>query len=659
MRLLFFVFSALSVVLSGTAQNSSDVLFTTGDSNVTVEEFRYIYEKTNAKDANYSEKSLNEYLHLFQNFKLKVKSAREQNLDKNPDYITELEGYKKQLTNSYLFDKQVKESLAFEAYDRKHTDVNFSHILFKATLNGNPKDTLNAYNKAMAAYLRLEKGEDFATLAREVSEDENSKNKGGDMGYYTALFPDGYYELENAVYKTESGKFSKPVKTTLGYHIVKINNKRTARGEIEIAHILLRATGSGIVTPELKNRANEIYEEIQKSLAFNSAAMLYSEDSKTKEKGGYLGVFGINQFEKGFEDAAFSLQNNNDISRPVQTKLGLHIIKRIDKKELPPKQEYVNFIAPRIANSDREIKAKDKLIRNIKTQNRYNFNENVYTAVLKLLEEEEIAVFNWKAPEIKAPKVLFSLENEWTKKVFTDEDFLKYLESSSRLRMNRFRAGAVDRWLREFVNEFEFDMITAFEEQNLERTNPEFRLLMKEYEEGLLFFEISKKEVWDKAAEDSIGLKAYFEANKDRYMTPKTADISMIFITTDNEKLAKKIHKEVSKKGIEGLLAKFNTETVEVVNISQKKFDVVNNPTLPESMKWENGEISALKKSADSYSFYKIVSIEEPKHKKLEETRGFVIADYQNVLEKKWIDELRIKYPVEVKKDVLKSLVKK
>src|SRR5690606_20693227 len=226
----------------------------------------------------YSERSLNEYLNLFQNFKLKVKSAREQNLDENPEYVTELEGYKKQLTNSYLFDKQVKESLALEAYERKQHDVNFSHILFQVNKNGSPNDTLIAYNKAMKAYSRLQTGEDFAEVAKEVSEDQNSKNQGGNMGFYTALFPDGYYELENAVYETEPGQYSRPVRTVLGYHIVKVNEKRPARGEIEIAHILLRASPSGTVSPELRKRANDIYAEIQGSLPFHSAVGLYSED---------------------------------------------------------------------------------------------------------------------------------------------------------------------------------------------------------------------------------------------------------------------------------------------------------------------------------------------------------------------------------------------
>ena len=659
MRLLFFLLAGILSATTSFAQNPSDVLFMTGNSEVTVEEFKYIYEKTNAKDADYSERSLNEYLNLFQNFKLKVKSAREQNLDKNPEYITELEGYKKQLTNSYLFDKQVKENLAFEAYDRKHWDVNFSHILFQANKNSSPTDTLNAYKKAMKAYTRLQMGEDFAEVAKEVSEDQNSKDQGGNMGFYTALFPDGYYELENAVYNTEPGQFSKPVRTVLGYHVVKVNNKRTARGEIEIAHILLRASPSGTVSPELRKRANDIYEEIQNSLAFQSAVGLYSEDSKTKDKGGYLGVFGINQFEKGFEDAAFSLQKNNDITRPIQSKLGLHIIKRIGKKELPSKQEFVNFISPRIAGTDRETKAKAKLIDKIKVDNLYNFNENVYVAMLKMIENDDLSAFTWDAPEIKSPRVLFSLQNEWQQKRYTDAEFLEYLQTNSRLRMNRFRSGAVDKFLREFVKEYEFEMIADFEERNLERTNPEFRLLMKEYEEGLLFFEISKKEVWDRASEDTVGLKAYYEANKDKYMTPRTADISMVIINTDNEKLGKKIHKDISKKGVEEVVAKYNVDGKEVINVSQKKFEQTSNNMLPEGLTWKIGEISSLKKIEDSYSFYKIVNIEEPQVKKLEETRGFVIADYQNVLEKEWIQELRKKYPVEVRKDVFNKLVKK
>jgi peptidyl-prolyl cis-trans isomerase SurA len=657
MKILTSSFFMLFLSLGLIAQLGGEELFRVGDQVVTVEEFQYIYEKTNPGKADYSETSLREYLTLFENFKLKVQAARDLDIDKNEAYLAELGGYKKQLTNSYLFDKQIKERLALEAYERKHWDLSFSHILFKVAPTASPADTLVAWNKAQDAHRKLLKGEDFGRLAYQVTEDENSKMTGGQMGFYTALFPDGYYELENAVYNTPIGQFSKVVRTQLGYHIVKVHEKRPARGEMEIAHISFRRSGDGLLDAQTRSQAQVVYEELTKSMDFAQAAALYSEDTKTKGNGGYLGVIGINQFDQNFEDAIFALTEDGQISQPIESRMGLHIVKRIGKRDLPNRQDFVNAISNRLTNTDRERTAREHLLNNIKNANNYVFHREVYEGLVQRLGNADLSAFNWKAPELEMPQTLFTIENEWQKMRVTDVEFLTYLEKNNRSRMTRFRNVSPEPVLKEFYKEFEFDRIGSFEEQNLERTHLEFRLLMREYEEGLLFFEVSKKEIWDRASEDTLGLMSFFQENRKAYQTAETVQLATVQISNGGSSFAKKVYKYVKEKGLEGLEDKFQTgdKRIEVV---MEEFTRDNTMVLPGNLPWQMGKVSELKSSENTSYFHTIVEHKPQRIKELEETRGFVIADYQSYLETKWIENLRKKYPVKLREDIFLKMVK-
>ena len=169
--------------------NQTSVIFTVAGEPVTVGEFEYVYTKNNINNqADYSEKSLTDYLSLYENFRLKVKEAEAMHLDTIPSLKNELEGYRKQLAKSYLTDKEITDKLIQEAYDRSKQEVNVSHILIGCDENANPADTLAAYKKALEFRARLEKGEDFAKLAKESAEkhkgDPSAKDNGGLIGWF-------------------------------------------------------------------------------------------------------------------------------------------------------------------------------------------------------------------------------------------------------------------------------------------------------------------------------------------------------------------------------------------------------------------------------------------------------------------------------------------
>ena len=208
-RLLAFLTFTFLLITSLSAQN--DVLFKVEEDPVYLDEFLYIYDKTNRDQADYSRASVEEYLDLYIKFKLKVQKARAMRLDTISSLQSELAGYRKQLAQTYLADKEVTQTLVQEAWERMQKDINFSHILLKLSPNATSEDSTKVYEKALAVLDRLRAGEDFEKVALEVSEDETVRRNRGRVGYVTAMLPDGFYELESTLYNIPTRVPSRPV----------------------------------------------------------------------------------------------------------------------------------------------------------------------------------------------------------------------------------------------------------------------------------------------------------------------------------------------------------------------------------------------------------------------------------------------------------------
>lgn len=219
-------------------EKENPVVLEIGNKKVTLEEFEAIYKKNADENKTSTPEELKDYLDLYIKFKLKVVEAEALGMDTLPAFVQELEGYRKQLAQPYLSDREVTEGLIKEAYERMKSDVNASHILVKVSQEAEPKDTLAAYNKILKIRKRIITGEDFEKVAAETSEDPSAVKNKGNLGYFTVF--QMVYPFESAAYNTEVGKISMPVRTSFGYHILKVNDKRPARGTMKAAHIMIR-----------------------------------------------------------------------------------------------------------------------------------------------------------------------------------------------------------------------------------------------------------------------------------------------------------------------------------------------------------------------------------------------------------------------------------
>ncbi len=621
------------------------VLMTIGNSKVTVSEFENVYHKNNTKETAGDTKSLNDYVDLFVNFKLKVKEAEEMGLDTSKAFKEELGGYRKQLAQPYLTDKDVNEKLLKETYDRLKEEVHASHVLVKVSENALPKDTLDAYNKILKVRARIVKGEDFNKVAAEkgISDDPSAKDNGGDLGFFTAL--QMVYPFESAAYATKVGDVSMPIRTRYGYHIIKITERRKAQGEVLVAHIMVKTSPNMTKDDSLNafKKINEIYGKLQSTSKFEDLATEFSDDKTSAKKGGELPWFSTGKMPAEFEKASFSLLNKGDYCMPMRTKYGWHIIKLIDKRGLASFDDMKNELKGKVTKDSRSQAGRASLIAKVKTD--YNFKENLKT-VDEFTKVLDTTLFEgrWdvsKAAALKKP--MFNLND----KVYTQTDFANYISSHQSKRPKTDFKLVVMPLYKQFVEE----SAVSYEESHLDQKYPEFKALMQEYRDGILLFELTDEKVWSKAVKDTTGSKAYYEKNKMNYMWDERSDASVY--TCANEKVAKKVRDLMKKKKSEkDIVAAVNKDSQLNLQVESRIFNKGENEFIDKN--WTPGTSANILSEKDKKTVIVVTNkLLKPESKSYSDSKGMVTADYQNYLEKEWIASLKSKYPVTIDKAVL------
>ena len=482
------------------SQNRNDlVLFKINDSETTLEEFNRVYNKNIDLVEESSENDYMNYLELFINYKLKLAEAYDLGYDKNEDYLKEYQKYKNQLLKGYLTDIESQERLVKEAYERTRNEVQVSHVLIRN--NDQTNDSTEIYNRLLELRLPfLQKN--IETFNKEHNSDEQLIVE--ELGYFSAFKM--IYEFENVAYKTELGKVSEPFKTKFGYHILKVTDKRVSLGEISVAHIMIYKSNSNA-----KEKISKILDSINNGLPFESMAKLYSQDKRSAARGGILNKFTAGQINSiPFENAAFSLKNVGDISNPIETKFGWHIIKLLSKNEIKSFQELKPSILSKIRRGDR-----NKFISNSFNQfleEKYNLSlENIdYQFIIPLLNDSitnNNLKINYNNQKFQVP--LFTINQ----KIIFQNDFLMYVEKNQNFISTKDFQVIADNLFSRFFR----DILIEEYKKDLEKENNEYINILTEYREGLLMFNIMQEKVWSIDEKDSIMLKEYYTKNIDKY----------------------------------------------------------------------------------------------------------------------------------------------
>lgn len=641
-KLIFTVLYVSFAIIPVFAQKNKEVVVEIGKEKIFKEDFRKIYERNNGNIIDPAEKKTpEEYLDLFINFKLKVLEARNLGLDTTQAFRDELAGYRAELAAPYLTDISYNEKLLEETYRRLKLEVDASHLLIVFPQEAGPEDTLQAWQRINEIRREILDGLDFNEAAGRYSQDPSAAQNRGHLGWFTAF--QMVTPFEDAAYSITPGQVSQPVRTRFGYHLVKVHDQRKAVGEIKVAHIMKMFTPdmTGEARQSLKRSADSLYTLLLNGADFAQLAKENSDDQRSAVNGGEMPYFGRSRMIPEFSDPAFALPKNGDFTPPVETDFGYHIIKRLDLKEVPSFEEVRRELEERIRRDpERSTQSRDIFLEKLKVE--YKFRRN------QAMVDKNITVLsgNFQEGVLQLPEklndkdVLFTLDG----KNFTMKDWLGFLRT-----MQVNQAGDTVSVIENQYQLWEEDAIIRYEDGRLEQKYPEFRSLVQEYHDGLLLFAISEKEIWQRASEDTTGLKAFYEQNKSRYMWGERFKGMLIRCATPE---MKEIVEDMLEQNVPA------DEIYDLAGISKDQVQI-------EKGAWSKGDNAIVDyyiwngpapEGWNAASGFVRGEISGPEAKLLEEARGYHISDYQQFLEENWLKQLKKKYPVRVNNKVLKTI---
>lgn len=622
-------------------KSADDVLVKVGPQIVTSSEFEFLYKKNKRSNSPpVSVADLQEYLDLYINFKLKVAEAFSRGMDTTRNFRAEFGGYKSEVLKSFRPKRNDTDFLVEEAYERLKEEIRASHILLSLDPSASPNDTLKAWQQLLQIRSRILAGEDFAQLARAYSSDPGAADNGGDLGYFSAL--EMVYPFENAAYKTPVGSLSIPIRSGFGYHLIKVTDRRQAEGQVEVSHILIKGNDD----KSLK-KIYDVAEKLKNGIPWQELCKQHSEDTQTKERAGKLPPFrkgGFDPAAAGIEKAAFALQHPGDISNPVLTSYGWHIIRLEKLIKLPDFNSYRIELQKKVLQDERTYLSAVKLLEEQKKYFGFQPNPQVFERVFSLADSS-LLQGRWEFygdPDLRSA-TLFSLDGE-SSSVWSFVEFLGKVQQPVPVTA----LGQIDprQLMSQMLDGFVSYKASNAEERKLERENQSYRMLLKEYREGILLFNIMEEEVWKKASQDTIGQKEFFSRNAAKYQAGERV-FARILGLQDPTFAAVMIKRYQSGDSISKAdLRKFrsistfrNFEKGESRIIDQVPFQQGLHQTETDKAVW----------------LVEIKRLVSPGSKSFEEALPSVISDFQDELEKQWLQKLKKKYRVSVNQKVKKK----
>ncbi|MFA8436540.1 MAG: peptidylprolyl isomerase [Marinifilaceae bacterium] len=497
--IFLLVLFCLSYSLANGRNSRSDTLFTINDQGFSTQKFLNYYKNKRLGENNQPQLSIEEALDIYIHFHLKVLEAKKQGLDTLPQFKKEFRNYSEQILTPYLYPVTISEEKIREAYRRMQYFLKARHILIKVKPNASSRDTLEAYNKAILIRNRLLKGEDFAKLAKQHSADLSVRNNKGNLGYFTVF--QMIYPFENSVYALQVDEISQPARTQFGYHIIQLLDKKKNPGKIKVAHLMIAVPrkANSIKRINARKKIDSLYTLLNKGKDFSELVKQHSDDKKSAENGGILPWFGWKEMFPEFENAAFALRKNGDLSEPIATPFGWHIIKRLELKEQGNLEDSREQLIQQIKKSGRCNIPKEKLILELKTK--YKFKED------RSLLSNFYSILDYAYADLSVP--IFSIADS----SYSQVRFAEYLSQQPSKEMNEDFRDYINRIYDNFIN----NSILAFHKQKLIEREPKIRELLKEYYNGILVFNINDKMVWTPSVTDKIGLTNFFKKHYEKF----------------------------------------------------------------------------------------------------------------------------------------------
>lgn len=522
---IYSLITCLSLIIPTANAQNEPYAIRIGNQIISPTEFSQVYRKFVQSDSIKKDKT-KEFLDNFINYKLEVYAAQRMGKDTTRAFRDEINAYRKELATPYLLDKTLLEKMIQETYERMREEVRVAQIFIPVPRNASAADTMTAYDEMKTLRLRIMKGETFEQIAKNYSQDPKSSEKGGEMGFIAVL--DNNYSFESVVYNTSKGEISDIIRTEKGYHLVKVLEKRSSRGRVKLAHILVSST-----TPNAKEKIEEVYSYLKKNEPFDGVCRAYSDDTRTKGKGGVLKWFEAGTLiDDKVAELVFS-KDKGDFTTPIETVLGWHIFKIMDKKPLLKFEELAPFIRQKITSDpSRSLVVRGNLLKRLRKDD--NFQESISVKQESFDNFYKDRIGN----EPYLSKTVFAINQT----VSTVREFYSFVMKQQR---QLAKIGTLnDKSEKEWYNLFVEDQLLRYEESNLEIKYPEFRAEIQMFKEGILQKDILNDNVLEKSL-DSLAQLRYFNQNAANYQY--TNRVFAKVVTTDRRQTMEQVKPILAK----------------------------------------------------------------------------------------------------------------
>ena len=618
----------------------SQTLFLYGDKRVSKQSFLKAFNK-NPPTKEERRKALDEYLGLYINYKLKVQAGYDEGLNTQPAFAQESKTFKKQIADNIINEEAGIHKLTNEAFQRGMKDIHAAQIFVE--IKGG--DTTKALQQINLAYKALQSGKGFAVVAKEFSTDEVTKKNQGDLGFIT-VFTLGY-DFENQIYSLKPSTYSKPYHSSFGYHIFKNLGERPALGRRKIAQILISTPPDFKEEEKIKYKllADSIYQLLQKGSVFENMAIQFSNDYKTAYNGGVIGEIGVGEYDTAYERKVFSLKNVGDVTKPFESPFGFHIVKLLEKKLVSHDANDANAVAlvkQQVEKDERLALSKKNILENRwLSVTKFKLASYDTNAFRRYTDSNILGKITNGIKEISDTTILFTFE----KKKINASDWAVYITKYLTKSIPDYSAK-----FKEFINY----SCTQYYTDNIDLYSEPMQEQAQEFDEANVLFAAMDKHVWGKAGADIAALKEYYGQHKEKYQW--TSSVTALYVSCKTKVEVTDVALKIKATPLQwrSIVTASGTD----VNIDSSRYEVSQ---LPVKQLIENkaGFESIPEKNAndDGYTFIYVLQAHPLKEQRsFDDAKGMVTNDYQEVLEKQWIEALKQQYPITLNQAVWKTV---
>lgn len=634
--LSFFV---LGFSLSVFGQNPQDLLVRINDSVYNVADFEQLYNRNIDIITDESQKNIADYFERYKTFKVKIQDAYALGLDQTEAFQSEFQTHRRNLAEKYFVDEAKLNSMVDEALTRSDFELNASHILFTVNEFSAPADTLKAYNKAIEVRKEILNGRSFESAAHEYSEDPSAKVNKGNLGYFSVLKM--VYPYENAAYNTEVGTVSEPVRSSFGYHLIKVNNKREVQDNKTIAHIFVKTNDEN--QEEAKRKIHLAYARLKLGEPFEEVVLHFSDDESNREEGGLIGVYETGNLKiDGIDEVVYELDEKRSYSRPFLSQHGWHIVMVTDIQERKNKEELRPHFVRRVQSDQRAKILENEIVEHLKL--RYEFTENHQNiSELAGLLQNNNSIENSEEQLVDKTAIALAFYGD---EVILAKDVLEFIYSSPQ---NFAGLKTREEIAAKAYIDYTKQRLKSKYDRDLEKNFPDFALTMKDYKEGMLLFEWLNHNFWEPSAKDSLSQKKFYRENRVNY-TDKGYFIGEVYVF--KKRYDAKLYRKL-------LDSKYQLEEKEfpIVYKYQGLF-YLDDKRLPTSVDLNTIEEAIIKHNKHYYIFL----VRDKRFEQIseyEDVKNKVLSDYQMELEEKYTEKLMKAADIEVNTMVLEQLKSK